>query len=165
MQRNSLVQGRTKAMSEDIPPPSLPEHCLLLSAYAAMMLAAGLLGIFLGLVPRARQAKLSPRAERFYEFCTWVAEFKVALLVHLRCARRRVAAVRCPRCAGGISMEFDPSGRRLSLACPGYHVWSNLPILVSPPSWWRSCIKRPWWQDDWFAPDASAGSIREAKVP
>jgi hypothetical protein len=113
-----------------------------------MMLAAGTLAPLLGLFPLPRRRALPAWAEWFYEFVGLVAAFEVALLVHLRCDRRSVAAARCPCCRGKIDVRFDESGRSLSVTCQGGDVNSDLPVLVSPPAWWRQHVERPTWDDD-----------------
>jgi hypothetical protein len=135
-------------VSEDHPPPSLLLRCLGVTVYVGLLTAAGALAPFLALTPLPRRAELSAAAEWFYGFWVWVAEFEVALLVHLRWDRRSVEAARCPRCGGKIDVRFDETGGRLLLRCPGWHVWSSVPLMTSPPWWWRERIERPCWEDD-----------------
>jgi hypothetical protein len=111
-----------------------------------MMSVAGVLGVFLDLIPPARVRELSERAARFYGFWVLAVEFRVALLLHLRSDARRLRAC-CPQCGGAIAVRFDPSGREFVLACPGWHAWSSLPLLVSPPPGWQALIDRPCWED------------------
>jgi hypothetical protein len=135
-------------VSEDIPEPSLPVRALLLSLYLALMLGAGLLHGLVVLVPRARKDDLEGWAEWFYDGCARVAEFAVALRLHLRCPAHWVRRVRCPRCHARAEVLFEPDGRRFEIRGRCAHLGGNFPLLVSPPGWWQRHVRPEDWCDE-----------------
>ncbi len=134
-------------MSEDIPEPGPVLLALGAALYLSMMTGAGVLYEVVRHVPPARSDDLEGWPEWSYDFCVRVAEFTIALLLHLRSGPEAVRRIGCPRCGARADVLFDPPGRSFTLRGGCWHMGGNFPLLVSPPGWWRQHV-RP--EDGWL---------------
>jgi hypothetical protein len=132
-------------MSEDIPDPSPFLLAVGAAFYLSLMVGAGVPYGIVRLVPLARKDRLDCWSGWFYDGCVYVAEFTIALLLHLRSNREAIRRIRCPRCGARPDVFFGPDGRDFDIEGGCWHLWSNFPLLVSPPGWWRRHIRHDEW--------------------